>query len=412
VRNGRLYFGENTMRKTLTFSTVLSLALASGVTKAANEFNPDISLILDGRYTTYANNSEYELPGFLLGGEAGRGDKGFQLGHNELVLSANIDDMFYGKMTTLITDHDGETEVELEEAYIKTLSLGGGAAIKAGRFLSGIGYLNSQHPHSWDYADAPLVYRAMFGDTLLDDGVQFGWVAPTDVYIMLGAELTRGARFPAAGAANDGTGASALFLKLGSDIGVSHSWQLGLSHWRAEIEERASNGHAHDGSPTEIPSYSGDTTVSGFDVVWKWAPNGNARERNLKVQAEYFIRDEEGMINMVADGTVAESSSYDGQQIGWYTQAVYQFMPRWRVGLRYDQLRSDNSGDDKAVLAEAGLDDEGQHPRRTTLMLDYAYSEYSRLRLQYAYDESYADNDDIITLQYVMSLGAHGAHQF
>jgi hypothetical protein len=87
-------------------------------------------------------------------------------------------------------------------------------------------------------------------------------------------------------------------------------------------------------------------------------------------------------------------------------------MPRWRVGLRYDQLGSDNRGDDAGVLAEAGLDDEGQHPRRSTLMLDYSRSEYSRLRLQYAQDESYEDNDNIVTLQYVMSLGAHGAHQF
>lgn len=386
--------------------------LGSPAAYAASEFNPDISLILDGRYNSYSNDSDYELPGFMLGGEAGRPAKGFQLGHNELVIAANIDDRFYGKMTSVLHDHDGETEVELEEAYIETLGLGGGTTIKAGRFFSGIGYLNSQHPHSWDFADAPLVYRGLFGDAIRDDGVQLRWVAPTDIYLKLGAEVTRGDKFPAGGAANDGAGAQAAFIKIGGDVGTSNSWQLGLSHWSAEVEGRTSGGHVHGGGVAEIPTYTGDTTVSGVDFVWKWAPNGNASERNLKIQAEYFVRDEDGTVDMVENGTVNESISYNGKQSGWYTQAVYQFMPRWRVGLRYDQLDSDNEGSDEDVLGEAGLDNEGHTPKRSTIMLDYSRSEYSRIRLQYSQDDSYEESDNIVTLQYVMSLGAHGAHQF
>jgi hypothetical protein len=80
--------------------------------------------------------------------------------------------------------------------------------------------------------------------------------------------------------------------------------------------------------------------------------------------------------------------------------------------LRYDWLESDNRGSDEEVLAEAGLDDEGHTPERVTLMADYSHSEYSRLRLQYAKDDSYEDADDIVTLQFIMSLGPHGAHQF
>lgn len=393
-----------------SFAVSLALALSAGT--AAGDINPDISLILDGRYTSYGNDSEYELPGFTLGGEAGRGGEGFLLGHNELMLSANIDDMFHGKMTTVLADHEGETEVELEEAFIETLGLGGGATIRAGRFFSGIGYLNDQHPHSWDFADAPLVYRGLFGDALRDDGVQLSWVAPTDLYFKLGAEMTRGAQFPAAGATNDGKGAYALFAKIGGDVGASHSWQLGLSHWGADVEGRTTGGHAHDGAVAEVPTFNGDSAISGVDLVWKWAPNGNAGDRNLKLQAEYFVRDEEGTVDMVAAGVVNESSSYDGRQTGWYSQAVYQFMPRWRAGFRYDKLNSDNTVTNPIVLAESGLDNEGQHPRRYTFMVDYARSEYSRIRLQYAQDESYGDNDDIIMMQYVMSLGAHGAHQF
>ena len=87
-------------------------------------------------------------------------------------------------------------------------------------------------------------------------------------------------------------------------------------------------------------------------------------------------------------------------------------MPRWRVGLRYDRLDSDNKGSDEEVLAEAGLDNEDHKPERITLMGDYSHSEFSRLRLQYARDDSYEDADDILMLQFVMSLGPHGAHRF
>ena len=46
----------------------------------------------------------------MLGGEAGRGEEGFHLGHSELAISANVDDLFYGKLTAAVADHEGDTE--------------------------------------------------------------------------------------------------------------------------------------------------------------------------------------------------------------------------------------------------------------------------------------------------------------
>ena len=113
-----------------------------------SSFNPDISLILDGRYSHFSQDTEdYELPGFMLGGEAGPGERGFTLGHSELIMSANADDKFYGRFTLAFGIHNGETEVEIEEAFIETLALDYGLAVRGGRFFSDIGYLNSQHEH-------------------------------------------------------------------------------------------------------------------------------------------------------------------------------------------------------------------------------------------------------------------------
>ncbi len=404
------------MKKVSQLGTVVAaVCFASSVVAqpADNKMNPAISMVLQGQYADYKQDPEdYELPGFMLGGEAGLAEAGFGLGHGELVMSSNIDDMYFGKLTLAIAEHEGTTETELEEAYIETLGLGYGLTVKAGRFFSNVGYLNGQHTHAWDFFDAPLVYRGLFGDQLIDDGVQLRWLAPTDLFLQVGAEMGRGERFPAGGASDDGKGSQAFFVELGGDIGASQSWQLGVSHWSAEIAGRQSGGHAHGGGAAEIPTYTGDSDVTALDVVWKWAPDGNYADRNLKLQFEYFKRDEDGSVEPENSGPPLETTTYNGEQTGWYAQAVYQFMPQWRVGVRYDQLEADNTGSDADVLGEAGLDNESHDPERTSIMIDYAHSEFSLVRLQFNQDDSYENSDDQIFLQYVMSLGAHGAHQF
>ena len=394
---------------------IISSIFLMGVAQVAiakTGFNPDISLILDGRYASYSNTSSYALPGFMLGGEAGRGETGFYLGHNELTISSTIDDMFYGKFTAAITDENNSTVTELEEAYIETLGLDYGLTVKAGRFFSDIGYLNNRHGHSWDFVDAPLVYRGLFGDQIIDDGVQASWVAPTNLYLKLGTELLRGGRYPAAGATDGGLGAEAYFVKVGGDVGSSHSWQAGLSHWTADVSGRQAGVHAHGGSTaTEIATFYGTSKVTGIDFVWKWSPNGNTREQSLKIQAEFFERKEDGRVDMVGSSPL-ETTTYNGKQHGWYTQVVYQFMPRWRAGLRYDKLGSSNNGSDASVLSEAGLVTNGHTPSRSTIMIDYSRSEFSRIRLQLSQDDSYSDSDTQILVQYTMSLGSHGAHKF
>jgi hypothetical protein len=46
-------------------------------------------------------------------------------------------------------------------------------------------------------------------------------------------------------------------------------------------------------------------------------------------------------------------------------------------------------------------------------MLDWSGTEFSRIRLQLAEDKSRADvTDRQVLVQYILSLGAHGAHRF
>ncbi len=365
---------------------------------ASNAFNPAISLILDGKLASLSKDpGTYALPGFALGAETGPGDKGFRLGESELVMSANVDDKFYGQFTAALT---AENTTEVEEAFFETLSLGNGFTVRGGRFFSGIGYLNSLHAHAWDFADQPLVYRAMLGNQYKDDGAQLRWVAPTDLFLEFGAEVFRGGNFPAGGAAENGKGTHAVFARLGGDVGTDHAWRVGLSRLKAKSARRETTHNS------ETDRFTGTSELTGVDFVWKWAPNGNPNERNVKFQTEYFTRDEDGTFDPASAGALA----YRGKQKGWYAQGIYQFMPRWRVGLRLDQLASDAVN---TALAGSALDNQGHSPRRRSLMLDYANSEFSRLRFQVNRDESRLNEKDTqLYLQYVMSLGAHGAHSF
>jgi hypothetical protein len=360
------------------------------------------------------------LPGFQLGGEAGLPDNGFALGHNELSISANIDDKFYGRINTAIVYEDGETDVEIEEAYVETLKLGAGFTAKGGRFYSGIGYLNSIHDHAHDFADRPLVYDAMFGGHLINNGIQARWVAPIDTYLKIGTEISSGTEFPGGDNADNNKGL-AFFVKTGRDINISSSWLLGASYFESEFDVREAGGHQHgaDEAVADNELLNGEVDVAGIDFIYKWAPQGNAKSTNFKIQAEYFVKNETADAEFT-EGSNSAQASLDGQQKGYYIQGVYQFMPAWRVGLRYDHLQAKNtitnfvdSGiDAEEFLDESNLGTAGD-PNKSSVMLDYSPSHFSRIRLQYSlFDNGLNADNNIVTLQYTMSLGSHGSHTF
>jgi hypothetical protein len=361
-------------------------------TNSSNEsFNPDVSLILSGTYANLsADPDNYTISGISLAEETGPGSRGFSIAESELVMSANIDDRFFGRFTAALTP---ENTVEVEEAFVQTLGLPGGWSIKAGRMLSGIGYQNSRHSHTWEFVDTPLVYRALLGNRLADDGIQFTILAPTEHFLEIGGELLRGDGFPAGGAPDQGTGTRTLFARTGGDVGVSNSWRLGLSYVQATAAGRES------GDETNPDRFDGTSNIAGMDFVWKWAQGGNWTKRNLVLVAELLQRSENGQFTPGG----GPAAAYRGTQTGGYVHAVYGFRPHWRFGARYDWLNIDNTG---------ALDPAGHAPTRSSVMVDYARSEFSRIRLQYNYDLSSPTADSQVYLQYVMSLGAHGAHSY
>ena len=359
-----------------------------------NTFNPSIGAVLDGGYADVGAGWE-EIPGFQPAGEIGTGETGFSPGELEINLNANIDTRFFGNATFALASEDGEVEVEFEEAWVQTTALPAGLSLTGGRFFSEAGYLNDFHFHADDFVDRPLPYQAFYGGRYTVDGIQARWLAPTPLLFEIGTELNWGSGFPATANGESSPGAYTLFTRLGGDVGDSNSWLVGLSHVSVDAIDRAGG---HEGEE-EGGAFSGDSDLTIVDFVWKWAPLGNPGVNNFELQGEYFTRSEKG--------TFADLP-YDGDQEGWYLQGVWQFAPMWRVGLRHDMVDADNG----PGLDGTELEDPGRSSRRSSVMLDWSPSEFSRLRLQYTDDRVLEESDSVWYLQYIMSIGAHGAHKF
>ena len=339
--------------------------------------NPSISAVLDGYYQS-ANRPLAER------------QEGFGLGETEITLSANIDDMFFGKLTTVLESsfngEESQTEIILEEAFIQSLTMPAGFGLRAGRFLSDIGYLNNQHLHTDAFTSRPIVYRAFLGGHYFDDGLRLNYLAPTDLYWTMGFEAFKGNSMRAADEHGErtfkSTGIYTLHTKFGGDIGFSSSWQLGFNYLRNEngqltpheeadnVSDNLDDHQDHNDAHNHSASYTGKNTY-GIDFVYKWAPNGNYKYNHLSLSGEFF-RVNDFIANNNHDAHQDETLMTDkAHHQGWYLSSVYQFSPNWSAGLRFGKANLQ-------VLHEEHL--ESQQLKETELSIAWHNSHFSTIR--------------------------------
>lgn len=371
------------MAKRAITGTLLGLLLPAPFAAGASELNPDVSVILDGYYKQEDTALSHR-------------EEGFGLGHTELTLSSPIDDLFSGRLTAVFEEHDGENEVLVEEAYLQTNGLPASLSIRAGRFLSQVGYLNERHLHEDDFVERPAVYRALLGSHYYDDGLRLNALLPTPFFWQLGVEVFSGDKLSEG---EDEPGVVTLNTRVGGDLSPSRSWQLGLSYvHNRNTEVSADHGHDHDHDDgghdhSHGAAYTGKHLYIA-DAVWKWAPGGNTREQLLTLSGEYLYADD---LNQYATS--------DDTHEGWYLSAVYRCAPQWSAGVRYGEVDLRQAHNDH--FHDQSLDE-------TEVMLAWSRSHFSTIRLQYTHQDGsgFANADETIMVQYVMSLGAHGAHGF
>ncbi len=384
-------------------------------------FNPKFSLIFDGIY--YRDNVEGEgevLADELAGINHAHGDddhghehgtleEGFNLREAELMMSGAVDPYFSMFFSLAVSDSD----IELEELYFETLGLPAGLALKGGKFLSDIGYQNAHHPHTWDFVDQNLPYRTFFGaHGLLDTGLQLTYLAPTDTYLLLGAEVLQGKQDKFGTLVDDDSLSSDAgpriftgFLKLGPDLGLDHALQLGTSLAYASQHQE---DHSDDVN-TEL--LEGDSGILGFDLVYKRMPTGAYGKGGVKLATEYFFMNKRlEVIESSADpGLVGEDA--EGKQDGLYVQATWGFASRWQLGGRYEVVGLINE------IEEGGAMEDLESSDRFATAITWSPTEFSRLRLQgstgnFSFEDGESERVNQVYLQLILSLGAHGAHRY
>lgn len=348
-------------------------------------------------------------------------EKGLGLGHSDLSIDGRFGPSLRARLSAAAHSDHSRIETGIEEAFIEA-SLPGAVQLRGGRFLSQVGYLNEQHSHADDFSLRPAAYRAFLGDHYFDDGVRLNWVAPTPFYWRLGGEMLRGKRLPTE-PASASLGAWTLGTRVGGDLGVGASWQAGVSTLRHRAGAIGQAGelehhHEHDGDDhdhdhdSHLDSLSGHhgahshgatffgRRIDALELVWKWAPDGNARARQVRVSAEFFR----------VSGTESEPGEA-ARHSGWYLSAVYRFMPQWEAGVRIDRVNA------------MALHEDGFEPAKLierSLMLAWKPSHSRAFRIQWTQQRDQGGFADAVAvapanavhLQFVQSFGAHGAHSY
>jgi len=420
------------------------LGASGDPTQVANPraFNPAISVIPDVAYfrdNRSGGSSELveEADGFHgvhaeEGHEHGGLVEGFNLRETELAFTAAVDPYFDAAAYLAI---HGEG-IEAEEVYFQTRALPAGLQVRGGKFLSGIGYVNRQHPHQWDFVDQNLAYELLFGGHgLAEKGVQVTWLPNLPVYLQLGVEALQGENEKFAnyvgpeeehdeghehGEGEEHDDAHVLshqagprlftgFARVAPDLGYSSAFQVGVSFGHAGKHQEI---HDHDGDGVPEAVFDGTGSFWGMDVVYKYDSPRQYGAGDLTVQGEYFRRTRDMPVLGVDLSAVYKND-------GWYAQTVYGIAPRFQLAARMSQAGLTNQRlltGAFAEMVEGGARVDYETSSQYSVAGTFNPTEFSRLRVQYNRGAIWVGSEketfSQLFVQFQVSMGAHGAHRF
>ncbi len=360
-----------------------------------------LNLSLDARMVAGASSAS-DLATLESGGHD-PSQRGVSLQNVEAVFEGAVDPYFRGQANMVVElTPDGETTVELEEAYATTTALPLNLQVKAGQFLTEFGRLNPTHPHTWDFVDQPLVTGRMFGeDGLRSLGAQLSWLVPFSFYseLFFTVQNGHGATLTSFGSVSGDTA----FGRPIVDRPVAElDDMLYVGRYAGSVDVTDNQTLVFGASGAVGPNGTGEdarTRIEGLDLFWKWkAPNANKGFPFVKVQAEGMGRH----YDAAASETAPAATFKDW---GAYGQLAWGFRPGWVVAARYDRV-----GGDIGDLPEDPLH-EGRY--RAAANLTWFPTEFSKLRLQYNHDHrEFSGDANSLWLQFEFLLGAHAAHKF
>ena len=308
-------------------------------------------------------------------------------------------------------DNQGETAVEAEEAYMQSTSLPDGFQVRAGQFFAPFGRINAQHPHVWDFVDAPLAAgRLMGSDGLRGIGAQISWVTPLPWFSQVMVSMQNGLGNTGYSFRNLGDTGTFMgrrtidrTLQGVQDLVFVPRWEnsFDLSPTQTVLAGVSGAFGPNDTGP------SARTEAYAADLFYKWKPaNAEGGWPFVKWQTEAIYRNFHAGRGLDNSFPVEETFN----DWGLYTQVVWGFKKGWDWGIRGDYLH----------MAASAFNEDPDRQSRTRLStaLTWHLTEFSKLRLQYNHDILHATpflsagDENSVFLQFEFNLGSHGAHKF
>jgi TolA-binding protein len=338
--------------------------------------------------------------------------RGFNARNIELAFDGAVDPYFEGFANIVFKlDNDNQTQVEVEEAFLQTTNLPFNLQLKGGQFFAAFGRINPTHPHTWDFADDPLVHGLFLGpDGLRGVGGQISWTLPTPWYsqLLLGVQNGRGGTgYSFRNPGNNGI----FFGRMTTDRELRGLQDfVWIPRWENSV----------DLSPTQVvlagvsgafgsneTGANARTQIYGGDILYKWkSAHAEGGFPFVKWQTEVMYRRFEAGRGMDDTFPVAETF----HDWGMYSQVLWGFKKGWVAGVRGDYVD----------MQDSKFTDDLDRQSRSRISADLTWypTEFSKIRLQYNHDfidDTFflAGRDvDSIFFQFEFILGAHGAHKF
>lgn len=380
-----------------------SVCLAQSSVNNLEMNNNPMDIGVSALFSAGAASEGNETIGALQGGGHDPSKVGFTLQNLELTLSGAVDPFFNAQTNIIMLLNDeGEAILEIEEAFMSTSQLPAGLQIKAGQFYTEFGRQNKIHPHTWAFVDQPIVLSRLLGaGGLRSQGGRLSWLTPTPWYSELflavqNAKGATGSSFLSGGHAHDeGAEESEFAINGPEDFIYSARWFNGT-----DINDSVSANIGFSGiwGPNANGMDSDKdlrTSIYGADLYIKWQASHSSRGYPfLSWHTEYLHRDYEEI----------EGAIFTRKDNGWFSQVSYGFKPGWIGGVRLESASSN----------EGAVELDTTERFRTALNLTWFPSEFSKIRLQYNYDDSkYFDEPvHLMWLQFEYNLGSHAAHTF
>ena len=289
----------------------------------------------------------------------------------EFGFKADADPFLTAEAYIALAKEDGETIIEVEEAFGRYSNLGKGLSAKFGKFAAAIGRVQRNHADQLNYLNYPLPVQDVLGEEgMRVPGASFSYLFPGNRFSEFTLEiLDAGDEGPVFNNSDLSDPAFSAHYRTFFDFSEDTSAQLGFTYLSG---------------PTMFDPGTGPITgrgdVFGIDYTMKHQPGAG---RSWTLEAEAFW---------------TKPGRVDERAFGAFGRLAYEFSPKWfaTIGLDYSEIPG-TTNVHRAFL--------GGVTRKVT--------EFHHWRLEFERIVSNFESDrNVLTLQFQWVIGAHPAHRY